>query len=286
MKTNNINDIKKGQSYPSIFNDFSTYFKFWKEKGIFSALHWKVIFYWTSIIFFIGYIPIYLISRPRILDNLFINISSNYYPVMVIISLSFIVIAVGTTFYAHDVYVQTFKTTYQSKVLKKLYEFSLIFCLLSIALCGIGLYNFNYGNNIHKIVEITEDYTKYIFCTLLVVDVLMLIAKSLEIKYYKNKKSDDVYYLEKELKFIYNQMIFIDIPVLIGVLFIAYYIQSAEITGFYSTQLSKIDKVNNFQFFKTFFAVGSIGMHIIFSQFIFVILNTKNIYLEIVNPKK
>jgi hypothetical protein len=158
-----------------------------------------------------------------------------------------------------------------------------LLCYASVAFCIVGIYIINDAVNIHEIVGAAENYSKYIFFTLLIIDILMLIAKKTEINYHEKNNLDNINSLENESKFLFNQLIFIDLPVLIGVLFISLFIHSADSTGYYSTQISKLDKVDIFQFFKTFFAVGSIGMHIIFSQFIFVILNTKNIYHKIVN---
>jgi len=276
--TNTGTEINQGSSKNQM-----GFFSSWRKFGFLSAHHWQIILYWISLLFFIGYLPIYIVSNPRRLDNYFLSISSNYYPVIVIICLSFIVIAVGTLIYAIDVSKQTFRANNKIKFVHPLYFFSSFLCYVSVFICFFGIYNINAANDIHEIVLATEHYTMCIFIILLIIDILTLIAKKTEITYHKKNKLNNLDTLKDESKFLLNQMFFIDLPVLIGVIFISTFIHSADSTGFYSIQISKLDKVDNFQFFKTYFTVGGIGMHIIFSQFIFVILNTRSIYQKIVN---
>jgi len=257
------------------FSSFLNFFYCWKKFGFLSSLHWRIITLWGIFIYFIGYKPIQIITHPRLLDSYF-NIASAFDPVLLIVSLSYIVIAAGTTIYAYDVFKQTFNANKNIKGLFILYLVSALACIACDILCWNGLSELNVSNNIHDVVETTEFYTLYVFITLLGIDTFMLIAKVLEIKYYKsNSHKEELKISMLERKFIFNQMLFIDMPVLLGVYFIYEYVHGAGLTGFYDTNTIK------FESFKTFFAVGAIGMHIIFSQFIFLVLNTKNIYSEI-----
>jgi len=260
-----------------IFN----FFKHWKALGIFSKLHWKVIAYWIALSYIIGYLPIHYILHPRKLDNYFLAPSESI-PVLIIVCLSFLIIAIGTFMYAFDVFSQTFNADKNIKYLKPLYGISTLTCLACVATCGIGIYTLTLIEDVYKIVATTEEFTQYIFFTLLGIDAIMLLAKLLEISYCKKEKKDEE--LKQsivERRFITNQMFLIDIPVLLGVIFISLYVHQADENGFYDIQVSKLDKVSSFHYFKTYFAAGSIGMHIIFSQFIFLILSTKMFYREI-----
>ena len=244
-------------------------------------LYFQILSYWLLILSVV-LSPIYMISHPRAFDNYFtIGVSSNYYPVMVIIILSFGVTAIGTFIYIFDVIKQAFNANNKVNFILFFYRFSLMLGIGSVILCFKGIYDINIAKNIHEIVSRAEVYSGAVFIILLIIDISMLVSKQLEIKYYKVNNLNNIYSLEYEKRFIFDQMILIDIPVLLGILFISYFISSAESTGYYCTQIGRIDKANNFDFFKTFFAVGSIGMHIIFSQFIFVVLNTKNIIYKI-----
>lgn len=263
-----INDEK---NFYSIINFFST----WKILGLFSWLHIKMILFWVVLIGLLGFLPIHLINHPRLLDGYFF-VDSNYDPIMLIVTLSYLVIAAGTSLYAIDVFRQTFNTDKKIKGLACLYGFSLIFCIISVFICIVADREMAYQRNIHYIVGKTEIYTFFIFVGLFFVDLIMLFAKLKEIKYYRaNSLKDELKEALSERSFILNQMFFIDIPVLIGLAFIFLYAYFADSTGFYSTSNNK------FILFKTYFTVGGIGMHIIFSQFIFVMLNTKFIYNKI-----
>lgn len=257
------------------------FFVKWKILGFRSVLHWKTILYWVVLIFFVCILPLYFIKHPREMDS-FYTVPSEHNPVLIIVSLSFLIIAIANFIYAFDVYSQAFNADKQIKQIKSLYGWSLVFCIVSIIACGIGMYKLTVLNDVHEIVHVTERYTIYIFGLLLFIDLLMLSAKKIEINYYnQNNKPNELKHSLNEKRFISKQLWFIDIPVLLGVLFISTYVQNADACGFYDTQIGRTEKITTFQFFKTYFAVGSIGMHIIFSQFIFLILNTQMFYKEI-----
>lgn len=265
----------------NLVNKIIDFFVTWKQLGLFSKLHWKIVIYWGLLLFAVVISPLYLIKHPREMDS-FYNATSENYPVLIIVSLSFFIIAIANFIYAFDVYSQTFNADKNIKKIKSLYGFSLFCCVVSVVACGIGMYRLTVLNNVHDIVHETEIFTLCIFVLLLFIDWLMLVAKNNEINYYnENDHQSELKYSLKERRFISKQLWFIDIPVLLGVLFISKYVQNADDCRFYSTQVGRAENVPIFQFFKTYFAVGSIGMHIIFSQFIFLILNTQMFYREI-----
>jgi hypothetical protein len=212
------------------------------------------------------------------MDGYFVA-SSDYYPVLVIISLSYLITGSGTSIYFVDVIKQTYESNKKTGVFW-LYLISIIICCISIFCCFLGIIEMMNTQKITDIVLNTEQTSLYIFILLMSVDLLMLIAKQKEMNFYfKNNEDGEFYRVKDERDFISNQMMMIDIPVILGVLFISHYVEVAEKTGFYNTQI----KIDSFQFFKSYFMIGGIGMHIIFSQFIFMVLNSKAIYAEIKN---
>lgn len=254
------------------------YFTYWRHIGLTSWKHWKLSVYWLFLIIIVVLLPLYAISHPRMMDGYFVA-SSDYYPVLVIISLSYLITGSGTSIYFVDVIKQTYESNKKTGVFW-LYLISIIICCISIFCCFLGIIEMMNTQKITDIVLNTEQTSLYIFILLMSVDLLMLIAKQKEMNFYfKNNEDGEFYRVKDERDFISNQMMMIDIPVILGVLFISHYVEVAEKTGFYNTQI----KIDSFQFFKSYFMIGGIGMHIIFSQFIFMVLNSKAIYAEIKN---
>ncbi len=275
LKTS-ANDIKE-------FNDESflitlkLFFYSWYQKKFISWGHCSIILYWLFFIGLIGVLPTYIMLHPRLLDGNY-NLSSDYHPILLIISISYFVIILGTILYAIEIFMQTKRAEKEINGLEWFYGISLVICIMSIFLCYHAVSVLNSQKDINIIVHYSEILSMIIFASFFFVDLLVLLGKSKEIEYYKEKgKAKDYKKSYSEKKFIISQLILIDIPVFLGVLFIFTYTYCANSTGFYKTCN------NQFDLFGPFFVVGAIGMHIIFSQFIFVILNTKIIYHEIVN---
>ena len=72
--------------------------------------------------------------------------------------------------------------------------------------------------------------------------------------------------LNLECQFILNQLWIIDIPVLLGLLAIF----------FFSKNLQEIDPIDTDA--KAVFTVGSIAIHLILSQIIFLLFNTRHLF--------
>jgi hypothetical protein len=268
----NVND-------ESILIALKHFFHSWYEKKFISWGHFSIILYWIFFIGLISVLPIYIMLHPRLLDGQY-NLSSDYHPILLIVSISYFVIILGTILYAIEIFMQTIRTEKEINGLEWLYGISLAICIASIYLCFHAVSVLNSQGDINVIVHYSEILSMIIFAGFFFVDLLVLLGKSKEIEYYKDKvKAKDYKKSYSEKKFIINQLTLIDIPVFLGVLFIFTYTNCANSTGFYKTCN------NQFDLFGPFFVVGAIGMHIIFSQFIFVILNTKNIYHQIVNSK-
>jgi len=276
-KNEGTQEILKYKNDENPFFSIKNFFLTWKTK-FWSWLHWKVVIFWLMIIGVFAVAPLFAITHPRSLDSFF-KISSDYHPIMIIVSLSYITIIIGTTLYAIDVFLQTHAADKKIKWIGGLYGISLLVCAVSVFICWRAFEEIRVKDDIKNIVEITEYYTMGIFAALLIIDILMIIAKFKEINYYKaNLNNNEFRKSLIEKSFILNQLLFIDIPVLLGVLFIFAYTHSAS--DFYETTHNEKD------LYKTFLAVGGIGMHIIFSQFIFVVLNTKMAYSEIIEKTK
>jgi|GEM_PF-4993704 hypothetical protein len=269
---------------------FVYFFRSWKKLGPFSWLHIQVAAFWILLVGAVGFAPIYLLDHARLLEG-YIKIESHYRPEMIIISLSYFVIMLGNFLYLFDIYRQSTDAGRDNKLVWNLYSVSLLICLCCIVACALALRFLQQEDDINQIVEKTERFTLFIFAGFFAVDLLMMIAKVSEIRSYREKHpaGPDPRGLRSEKRFIFNQMILIDIPVLLGVLFIGYFSERAYRVGFYFTAHEEFKNVpidfansrDSFELFRNYFAVGAIGMHVIFSQFIFIVLNTRSLFRKI-----
>jgi hypothetical protein len=210
---------------------------------------------------------------------------------MIIISLSYFVIMLGNFLYLFDIYRQSADAGRENKIVWNLYSISLLICLCCTVACALALRYLQQEDDINEIVTKTERFTLFIFAGFFGVDLLMMIAKVTQIRLYRKNHptGPDPRTLRSEKRFIFNQMILIDIPVLLGVLFIGFFSERAYRVGFYFTAHEEFKKIpidfvdsrDSFELFRNYFAVGAIGMHVIFSQFIFIILNTRSLYRKI-----
>jgi hypothetical protein len=252
------------------------FFKYWKTLRWYSGLHIQTILFWILLIGVICYGPIYFIDHPRIFEG-YIRSPSRFRPAFIIICLSYIVIVIANFLYLFEIHRQAVHAGSTNKALQNLYLISLLICVLCIMECSIVLFELPLEQDMQAIVEKAERTTFQIFIGFFVVDLLMLIAKVKEIQ---DQKKAHVQWQElretrEDKRFILNQMILIDVPVLVGVWFIGFFSERVDQIGFF------FNATDNIESFKDFFTVGGIGMHIIFSQFIFIMLNTRALYRKI-----
>ncbi|HET6256736.1 MAG TPA: hypothetical protein VFE32_21875 [Puia sp.] len=252
------------------------FFKYWKILGPLSGLHIQTLLFWLLLIGGICYGPIYFIDHPRIFEE-YIRSPSRFRPAFIIVCLSYFVIVIGNFLYLFEIYRQAVHAGSTNKTLQNLHFFSLLICVFCIIFCAVILFDLPPEKDMHAIVEKTERGTFWIFSLLFVVDLLMLIAKVKEIGNRKEAHAlpSELREIRADKRFILNQMILIDVPVLLGVWFIGFFSERVDHIGFFFTTADNIES------FKDFFTVGGIGMHIIFSQFIFIILNTRSLYRKI-----
>lgn len=264
------------------FQSVVYFFRSWKKLGVFSWLHIQVIGFWL-VLAVIGVGPLYLVERARDLEG-YIMVPSQYRPEFIIVVLSYFVIILGNLLYLFDIYQQAAHVPPMHQRLRNTYFLSLLVCVGCIVVCAIGMDSLRRETDIDNIVDKTEHFTRTIFAGLLLADVLMLLAKDTEIGHARQRQAGDAELrdLRAERRFIFNQMILIDIPVLLGVLFISLFSDRVNATGFYfTTQGAFSTSKEAFQSFRNYFSVGAIGMHVIFSQFVFIMLNTRSLYRKI-----
>jgi hypothetical protein len=269
---------------------FVYFFRSWKKLGGGSWLHIQVVCFWIVLIGAVGFGPIYLLDHARLLES-DIRIESHYRPEFIIISLSYFVIMLGNFLYLFDIYRQSADAGRENTMVWKLYSISLLICLCCIITCALALRSLQLEDDINNMVTNTEQFTLFIFAGFFGVDLLMMIAKVNQIRRYRRQHpaGPDPRDLRSEKRFIFNQMILIDIPVLLGVLFIGFFSERAYRVGFYFTAHEEFKHVpidfpssrDSYELFRNYFAVGAIGMHVIFSQFIFIILNTRSLFRKI-----
>jgi hypothetical protein len=117
-----------------------------------------------------------------------------------------------------------------------------------------------FGHFIHHV----ERFTIGTIVLFILIDVLSLIVKNQQIKNTAGQSETvAVKLLAPQRTFIFNQLFMIDIPVIIGILLISFFVW-----------LIPTDKDIIFDS-KYVFIAGGIGMHLIISQLIFLILNFK-----------
>jgi len=256
---------------------FLTKFKFflssWKANGIGSFNHWKICGFW---IFYLGFVilaPLKAISTPSWIQGWF-KVHSDYYTLVLVIILSLLVIVTGTFIYTIDIVLSSKKSDSEYPNSSTSYVAGIISCFSCVVIGIWAISDIVREENIVEIINDTEFYSFLIFFIFTLIDWFMIHAKVGEQKFYLSK-SNKAKYIEckHEISFISKQLYFIDIPVLIGVALIFAYTHLAH-SFFFTTDFPR-------EKFVIIFTAGSIAMHIFFSQFIFVILNTRNAFQEI-----
>ena len=290
MSTTATTDYHKHISEDNPLNSIVYFFSSWRKLGLASRLHIQVACFWMVLVVIIGYGPIYLLDNARSLEG-YIMVPSQYRPELIIVTLSYFVIILANFLYLFDIYRQGVDAGTDCRMLRTLYFISLLICVCCIVAGALAVWWLHQEEDIERIVEKTELFTLAIFAGFFVVDMLMLIAKVTEIRRYRlgYPTAPDPRELRFEKRFIFNQMILIDIPVLLGVLFIAFFAERAFRVGFYftaredfrNTHIDFQSSRDAFELFRNNFSAGAIGMHVIFSQFIFIMLNTRALYRKI-----
>jgi hypothetical protein len=248
---------------------------FYKSFSFKSVPHRNILFFWIQFLVLVILIPILLVTKPKLLNSLF-AIESTFQPFLILISLSFGIIFIGTFIYLSDIFDSAFKSDRNQKEVKSFYKKGFYLLLGCLLLCGYSIYDISNETELSEIVKDTEYFSASLFALFLIVDYLFLKATKAIIQYYITKK-DKKNLIEsiEEKKFMQNQLYFIDIPVLLGIAFIFVYTHITD-DYFFTINYSK-------EVFRNYLATGGIAMHIIFSQFIFAVLNTRRLFNSITN---
>jgi hypothetical protein len=243
---------------------------FLKSFSFNSQPHRNVFLFWFQFCVLVFLIPILLVTKPKLLNSLFV-VDSTFQPFLILITLSFGIIFIGTLLYLSDIFESAFKSKGNQRKVFLSYKKAFYLLLVCLLLCGYSIYDVSREGDLSEIVKDTEYFSALLFALFSIVDYLTLRATKSLIQYYisQSDKSSLIESIE-EKKFMQNQLCFIDIPVLLGITFIWVYTHFTD-DYFFTIVYSK-------DIYRNYLATGGIAMHIIFSQFIFAILNTRKKY--------
>lgn len=235
-------------------SDFS--FAFYRVNEI---LSWSTICITAIIIIFANTIYYGVSFKDELMDNRR-NVSKGWFNG---ISYLYIIWALGTLAFTwvfksnYDEFIKVLNKTYSEKIEK------------GKVLTIDRQFTMDLSNVFSDFIHNVEWFTIGTIALFIFIDILSYIVKRKQIKNTENEtQTEEIKLLIPQKSFVFNQLFMVDIPVIIGVFLIKFFV----------SQIPKEDSYANYS--QSAFIAGGIGMHLIISQFIFLFLNFKYKYRE------
>lgn len=231
-----------------------------------------LIFFFVPIVF----VPYLAINKS---DLLFFNFNiQEIMPILLIVAMGYLTIILGTAFYALLLYLEIRHSKAEERRLDWFYLPAVGALIASIVFAVKGFNDIGAPLDMQTKVEIAmqtkvenaEFYSIVIFLCLLGIDISTYLAKRYQINYNftQNIVGENSKHISEQ-NFIVNQIFLIEMPVIIGIFLTSQFAASIPAEIFPRPDI-KIYFSNNF-------IGGAIAMHIVYSQFVFVLLNSNKI---------